>query len=87
MFHIVVLHAPFLFQLPSVCAFQNAWEAMCGDTSNRWADKSFTAIVTMNGYVGSNNDVSHVSVATSISNDTVNCEHFVQKNLSVVLCW
>ncbi|KAF2366651.1 Acyltransferase ChoActase/COT/CPT [Trinorchestia longiramus] len=32
------------------------WESVCGDTSNRWADKSFSIVVTRNGYALSNND-------------------------------
>lgn len=32
------------------------WEALCGDTTNRWADKSLTAIMTRNGFGATNND-------------------------------
>ncbi|KAK4329415.1 hypothetical protein Pmani_000173 [Petrolisthes manimaculis] len=32
------------------------WEGLCGDTSNRWADKSLSAIMTRNGYGVMNND-------------------------------
>lgn len=42
-----------------VCfALQMVWEGLCGDTSNRWADKSLSAILTRNGYGIMNNDVS-----------------------------
>ncbi|XP_071528137.1 peroxisomal carnitine O-octanoyltransferase [Panulirus ornatus] len=32
------------------------WEGLCGDTTNRWADKSLSAIMTRNGYGVMNND-------------------------------
>nr|XP_045600362.1 peroxisomal carnitine O-octanoyltransferase-like isoform X1 [Procambarus clarkii] len=35
---------------------QLVWEGLCGDTTNRWADKSLSAILTRNGYGVMNND-------------------------------
>ncbi|KAK7084161.1 hypothetical protein SK128_027304 [Halocaridina rubra] len=35
---------------------QLCWEGLCGDTTNRWADKSVTAIMTRNGCGTVNND-------------------------------
>lgn len=35
---------------------QLIWEGLCGDTTNRWADKSLSAILTRNGYGVMNND-------------------------------
>ncbi|XP_045114902.1 peroxisomal carnitine O-octanoyltransferase-like [Portunus trituberculatus] len=51
--------AAFVFVVDETCPAtqqEAVWEALCGDATNRWADKSMSAILTRNGYIFSNND-------------------------------
>lgn len=55
----LVESAAFVFVLDESCPAnyeELLWEGLCGDTTNRWADKSMTGIMTRNGYGVTNND-------------------------------